>query len=358
MAGRVFDAQVVLSPKNSPRGKLMTQYVCVRIPRMDNVDLGLFDYDRYNTLYFFILNADEHIYMRYGGRDQVSQDSYLNLESLEVALRKGLELHQDYQEGKIKRTERPKPLFAREIPLLVERTFARNACVECHLIGDFQLIHREQDGTLDKITHMFRSPDVKTIGIQLDVPKGLVVKEAQGAVQAAGMKSGDRIAALNGTSVWTFADFQYYYDKVPRTDKQVRLTVEREGRPVDLAVALPLRWWFTDIRNRQLSIDPRMYFESRPLTDAEKRKYDLPLDGFASEVKYVDAFAEMLKSHELRVGDIIFAVDGVQRDEYANTAEFYIRLRKTAGDPVMVDIIRDGKRMQMPVKTFRMNFRK
>ena len=70
------------------------------------------------------------------------------------------------------------------------------------------------------------------------------------------------------------------------------------------------------------------------------------------------AFAEMLKSHELRVGDIITAVDGVQHDEYANTAEFYIRLRKTAGDPVMVDIIRDGKRIQMPVKTFRMNFRK
>jgi S1-C subfamily serine protease len=172
------------------------------------------------------------------------------------------------------------------------------------------------------------------------------------------MKAGDLITALNKTPVWTFADFQYHYDKVPRTAKQVHITVERDGKPVDLTVALPLRWWFTDIRNRQLSIDPRMYFESKPLTDAEKKKYELPLDGFASEVTYVDAFAEMLKSHELRVGDIITAVDGVQRDEYANTAEFYIRLRKTAGDPVMVDLIRDGRRMQMPVKTFRMNFRK
>jgi hypothetical protein len=282
----------------------------------------------------------------------------LNLESLEVALKKGLELHQDYQAGKIARTPRPKPLFAREIPLLVERTFARNACVECHLINDFQLIHREEDGTLDKIAHMFRSPDLKTTGIHLDVPRGLVVKEVKGAVEAAGMKAGDLITALNKTPVWTFADFQYHYDKVPRTAKQVHITVERDGKPVDLTVALPLRWWFTDIRNRQLSIDPRMYFESKPLTDAEKKKYELPLDGFASEVTYVDAFAEMLKSHELRVGDIITAVDGVQRDEYANTAEFYIRLRKTAGDPVMVDLIRDGRRMQMPVKTFRMNFRK
>jgi serine protease Do len=336
----------------------MSQYVCVRIPRMDNVNIGLFDYDRYNTLYFFLMNADEQIYMRYGGRDSVSQDSYLNLESLELALSKGLQLHQDYKAGKIARVEPPKPQFPREIPLLVERTFARNACVECHLIGDFQLQQREQEGTLDKVTDLFRSPDVKTIGIQLDVPKGLVVKEALGAVQAAGMKPGDRISALNGTRVWTFADLQYHYDKLPRTAKQVLFTVERDGKPIEIKPDLPARWWWTDIRNRQATVDPRTYFESRPLTDDEKRKYELPIDGFASEVKYVDAFADMLKSHGLRVGDIITGVDGVQRDEYANTAEFYIRLRKTAGDAVTLDVIRAGKRIQMPLRTFRMSFRK
>ena len=176
----------MLSPKNSPRGKLMTQYVCVRIPRMDNVDIGLFDYDRYNTLYFFILNADEHIYMRYGGRDSTSQDSYLSLDSLELALKKGLDLHEDYQAGKIERTSTPKPVFPRENPLLVERTFARNVCVECHLIGDFQMQQREQEGKLDKLSEMFRSPNLKTIGIHLDIPKGLVVKDAQGAGQHSG----------------------------------------------------------------------------------------------------------------------------------------------------------------------------
>jgi serine protease Do len=336
----------------------MSEYVCVRIPRMDNVDIGLFDYDRYNTLYFFILNADEHIYMRYGGRDAASQDSYLSLDSMEIALRKGLELHQQYLAGKAKRTQRPKPMFPREIPLLVERTFARGVCVECHLIGDFQLQHRELDGSLDKVTDMFRSPDLKTIGIQLDVPKGLVVKEAAGAALAAGMKPGDRLAAISGTAVWTFADFQYYYDKVPRIAKQIQIGVEREGKPVELTVALPPKWWLTDIRNRQLTIDPRVYFESRTLTTEEKRKYELPADGFASEVKYVAQFAQMVKSHDLKVGDIIFGVDGVQRDEYADTADFYIRLRKTAGDSVTLDVIRDGQRIKTPLRTYRMSFRK
>ena len=358
MAGRIFDAQVVLSPVNSSRGKLLSQYVCIRVPRMDDVDIALFERDWTNTLYYFLLNADEQIYMRYGGRDAAAPDTYLNLDSLELALAKGLELHGQYQRGELKKTERPKPAFPRENPLLVERTFARNACVECHLIGDFQNQKRELDGTLDKLTHLYRSPDIKTIGIELDVRKGLVVKEAKGAVQEAGMKAGDRIAAVNGTTVWTFGDLQYRYDKVDRHAERVQFTVDRAGEPVDLSVALPLRWWWTDIGWRQATIDPRVYFESRPLTEAEKREHGLKPNGFASQVTYIDSGASMLKTHDLKIGDIVSAVDGVEQDEVANTAELYIKLRKTAGVTVMLDVIRDGKPVKMQLRSYRMAFRK
>lgn len=54
----------------------------------------------------------------------------------------------------------------------------------------------------------------------------------------------------------------------------------------------------------------------------------------------------------------MFAVDGVQRDEVANTAELFIKLRKTAGETVTLEVIRDGKRMQMKLKTYKMSFRK
>src|SRR6516165_3820876 len=191
MEGRVFDAQVVLSPKDSPLGKVLSEYVCARVVRMDDVDIGLFDRDWNNAIYFFVLNADEQIYMRYGGRDSASPDTYNSLESLEIALKQGLALHEQYLKGEWKAPDQPKPLYPRQIPLLVERTFARHACVECHLIGDFQNIQREREGTLDKLTHLYRSPDIKTVGIELDVPKGLVLKQAGGAVAAAGMKAGD-----------------------------------------------------------------------------------------------------------------------------------------------------------------------
>jgi hypothetical protein len=354
----MFDAQVVLSPRSSPRGQLLSQYVTARIIRLDDVDLALFDYDRYNTLYFFVMNADEQIYLRYGGRDSQSPDTYLNLSSLELALKKGLELHEQYKSGKLARTERPKPMFAREFPLLVERTFARGQCVECHLVADFQNQHREKDGTLDKLTHMFRSPDLKTLGVFLDVPKGLVVKEAKDAAAQAGMRAGDEITHWNGARVYTFGDLQYHYDKLPRTAKTVSAVVDREGKSIALTIQLPVRWWFTEIRYRQLTVDPRVYFDSRPLTEAEKIARGLKPDGFASEVTHVDTLAEMMKSHQLKVGDVVYAVDGTETDEWAHTADLFIRLRKTAGDRVTLKVLRGTKKLEMPLKTFRMSFRK
>ena len=336
----------------------MSEYVCLRLVKNDDMDLALFERDWNNTLYFFMLNADEQIYMRYGGRDQEGDETYLNLDSLELALKQGLELHAKYLKGELPKTPRPKPSHARDFPLLVERTVGRGACVECHLIGDYQNLHREKDGTLDKMVHLYRSPDIKTIGIYLDVPKGLVVKEAKGAVQEAGMKAGDRIAALNGTPVWTFGDLQYYYDKVDRRATKVQIAVDRDGKPVDLNVGLPQRWWVSDIGWRQSSIDPRVYFESTPLTEAEKRENGLKPDGFASRVKSVDGFAQMLGANQLKVNDIVFAVDGVEQDEIANTAELYIKLRIRAGQEITLGVIRDGEKIQTPAKTYRMNFRK
>ena len=118
--------------------------MCVRIPRMDNVDIGLFDYDRNNTLYFFILNADEQIYLRYGGRDSVSPDTYLNLNSLELALKKGLELHEQYQTGELKRRSVRSRCSRAKFRCWWSGPSRGGACVECHLIGDFQNLQREQ----------------------------------------------------------------------------------------------------------------------------------------------------------------------------------------------------------------------
>jgi len=348
----------VLSPKNSPLGEQLNKYVCVRIVRLDHVDIGLFEHDRNNAIYFYALNADEQIYFRYGGRDSAAADTYLDLQSMELALKQGLDLHAKYQKGELAKVARPKPMTGRDIPLLVKRTYANGNCVECHLIGDFQNLEREQAGTLDKVTHLFRSPDIKTIGIHLDVPQGLRVKEAQGAVAEAGLKPGDRITAVNGTSVTTFGDLQHFYDKTDRKAAQITLTAEREGKPVELTVKLPPRWWLTDLRFRQSSVDPRLYFEDRAMTADERTKLGLKPNGFASQVKHVPEFARLMKVHGLQVGDVIYAVNGVETDDLAHTAELYLKLRTSVGQESALDVLRNGQKLKMTIKSMRMSFRK
>ncbi len=325
---------------------------------MDRINIGLFDYDRYNTLYYFALNADEQIYLRYGGRDQSGHTSHLTLESIRLALAKGLELHEQYEAGKLPKTPKPKPLYARDIPALYERTSGAGRCVECHLIGDLQNVQREHDGTLDKVSQMYRSPDLKTIGIQLDVPKGLAVKQASGAARDAGMKNGDRIASFNGITVWTFGDLQYYYDQIARDSKTIRLGVDRSGEDYSLEIELPPFWWWTDLAYRNWTVEPRVYFRSEPLSESDKAESELDPNGFASRVTHVETIAELMGIHSLKVGDVIFAVDDDQRDEIANRAELFVKLRRKAGDSMSLGVIRGGERMTLNLKTARMSFRK
>ena len=348
----------MLSPKDSPLGKQLDQYVCVRITRLDNIDVGLFEHDRNNAIYFYALNADEQIYLRYGGRDSASAETYLQADSLLAALKQGLDLHRRYLAGDLPKIPRPKPIMPREIPLLVKRTFDNHQCVECHLVQDFQNMHREMNGTLDPLTDLYKSPDIKTLGIFLDVPQGLVVREAKGAAIAGGLQAGDRIAALNATNVYTFGDLQYRYDQVNRQAAQLNLTVDRAGKPVNLTIDLPIRWWWTDLRFRQSSVDPRLYFEDKPLAAEDKKRLGLNPNGFASEVKYVSDFAKVMQAHELKLGDVIFAVDGIDTDQLANTAELYLKLRKPVESAVTLDVLRAGQRIKMPLKSSRMSFRK
>ncbi len=348
----------MLTEENTRRGRLLQQYVTARVTRMDAINIGLFDYDRYNTLYFFALNADEQIYLRYGGRDVQSATTYLNLESLELALESGLELHRRYQRGELPKKSAPPPLYAHQIPALHERTIGRGRCVECHLIGDLQNVQRERDGTLDKLEHLFRAPEIGKIGIELDIPKGLRVARATGSVAAAGMLAGDEIRAVNGIDVWTFGDFQWEYGKVAVSESRLELTVLRDDEARTLHVELPPFWWHTDLTYRNLSVDPRIYFRSRPLDPAEKARFGLPSDGFASRVESIDPLAELLGSHELREGDVIYGVDGQTADDVANTADLFIQLRKQAGSTVTLQVLRGGERLALPLKTERMSFRK
>lgn len=358
MACRVFDAQVVHTQKDSPRGKLLEQFVCARIVTNSGMNIALFDRDWHNTLYYFVMNADEQIYLRYGGRDETAPDAYLNYESLELALRLGLDQHEKFKAGELPAKPLPEPVYPDDLSVLKEEVINAGRCVECHLIADYRLIEKELDGTLDKLDDMFVYPDIKRIGIALDVPKGLVVKDATGAVADAGMQAGDLISAIEDVPVLTFGDLQYQYNKVPKVAKQISLTVRRGGAARDLIVTLPQEWWWTDLYHRFWTVEPKTFFTSQSLSADRKRELGLPEDGFASEIVNVDPAAQVYNVHRLKVGDIVTGVDGVQRDEFTQRLDVYITLTVESGSTFTVDFLRDGVPGQMPVRTYREHFRK
>lgn len=267
-------------------------------------------------------------------------------------------MHRRYQEGLLPKRPVPAPKYPREIPALVKRTVQEGRCVECHLIADLESVQRELDGTVDKLTHLYRAPEIKKIGIALDIPRGLRVKRVSGSVGAARMRAGDVVRALNGTPVWTFGDLQWEYGRVEHSTTSIQLGVERDGELVELDVLLLEFWWHTDLTYRNLSVDPRIYFRSDPLTPGERAMLGFEPDGFASRVLSVDALAELLRSHQLQVGDIVYGVDGTTRDEVADTADLYIKLRKRAGSEVLLQVLRGVERLELSLKTERMSFRK
>lgn len=321
---------------------------------MDRIDLGLFDFDRHNALYYFVLNADEQIYLRYGGRDAESPTTYLNLRSLELALKEGLTMHAS---GETPESPRPLSLYATDIPLLRSRTAARGECVECHLIADYQNIHREQDNDFDRPRDMYRSPDIKTIGIYLDVPSGLKVAEATGSVAQAGMQANDIITHIDHKRVRTFGDLQFYYDQVPRESTQLSIEVLRDQVPHSLVVKLPKLWWVTKLDFRHWTVEPLVHFTTKPLTAERKAELGFPVNGFAGEVTERNRFF-ITATPPLKRGDIIYAVENSFEDEIADTPELHIKLRHRAGSRVKLQVLRDQERFVSELTTERQNFRK
>jgi len=48
----------------------------------------------------------------------------------------------------------------------------------------------------------------------------------------------------------------------------------------------------------------------------------------------------------------------VERDEIANTAELFLKLRKKAGESATLGVIRNGQRIQMALHSYQLSFRK
>ena len=185
-----------------------------------------------------------------------------------------------------------------------------------------------------------------------------MVKAATKAVADAGMQAGDLITAINGEPVLTFGDLQYFYNQTSRKAQTITLGVRRGEAEQTLTVKLPKEWWYTDLYFRYWTVEPQPYFTTTPLTPERRKSLGLPEDGLAAEVTKIDPAAQVYNLHKLKLGDIITAVNGVERDDFTDNLDIYIRLHVNSGDKFTARYLRDGAANDMSISTYREHFRK
>ncbi len=315
----------------------------VRLAQIEDADLRLFDFDLDLTFMVFFMNADEQIYGRFGGRDAESPDSRQSLVGLHYAMKAALETHR--KQGVAAQSERNEPLSIRD--LMRRRSFS--GCVHCHQAKEMLDNRLKQDGqwTAESI---WRYPLPDNLGLILEVDRGDVIKRVVPDSPAAelGLKSGDVILRIAGVDVRSFADAQYALDRAP-TKGTTDVVWHRDGQPLTGPLTLPDGWRRTDISWRPSMQDlvPSARLYGRDLTAEERSKHGLSATQLAFWQKY--PVHSQAQAAGIREEDIILGFDGKAPDIDAYEFLRHVRANYVVGDRVIVDVLREDKRLRLPM---------
>jgi len=348
-----MDAQV--ARRGDPKLKeLMERFVCVRIVRMRDADLSLFQFDWDLSWAVFFLNADGTIYGRYGSRDGNSREKFdrSSIPGLVAALEGALQLHEGYPANKAslagKRGPKPANPAVDDYPVIRAR-FSEDpdepakGCVHCHFTWD--AVRDEVRGKNAKLPNeLFRPypmPDV--VGLEMDLDRRAMVKSVTkgSAAETAGFRAGDEITTAAGQPVLSIADVQWvlHQTKVPC---DVAFQVVREGKPEKLSLHLDKDWRTNDVSWRESSSWMRPFFRSDDLDDASRTKLGLAQDALALKVRQMNPQGEPARNG-LKVGDIIVKIDDEAKRMDETAFLSYLQQSLVRGTKVRVWVL-DGKK--------------
>ncbi|MGD0379751.1 MAG: aspartyl/asparaginyl beta-hydroxylase domain-containing protein [Acidimicrobiales bacterium] len=147
-------------------------------------------------------------------------------------------------------------------------------------------------------------------------------------------------AVLNGEAVRTHLIFD-----VPRRPQLVDL-IERSR--FDPGSDDPARWHTAGLPDKVPSIT---YAISSPISFAEKEALGLDPNSFASRIDEVRSIARLTRA-DLRVGDIVCAVNGVSECVVARTATDYIQVRHRPWEVVSLRVVRGGAEMTTRLRLY------
>jgi hypothetical protein len=310
--------------------------------KIAGMDLRLFEFDHDLTWYVFLLNADETVYGRYGGRDATDAEARLSLKGLRYAMERALEVH--------KSPPAPRPLVGAPVRPEDHAAASRHkGCIHCHNINEFRRADRVVAGTWDR-SEVWVYPLPENVGITLDIDVGDRVKAVRpgSAAAKAGLKPGDVLKALNGYPVASFADATFALHKAPARGS-IPVTWASGGRDRSASLEVADGWRKTNLtwRPSMLDILPSLPFTGDDLTAAEKKQLGLA-EGRAA-FRQGDPVHSTLRAAGVQKGDVVVGFDGAEVSGSLGDLLGYGRRNYLVGDRVMVNVIRDGRRVEVPL---------
>jgi S1-C subfamily serine protease len=201
---------------------------------------------------------------------------------------------------------------------------------------------------------VWRYPLPENLGVTLEIDRGNVIKEVKEKTSAAdaGLQPGDVVQRLNLVPIHSFGDAQYALDIAPRTGA-IEVVWQRGDKVLKEQLRLPEGWRKTDITWRpsmqRLLASARLY--GTDLTAEEKQALGLSAKQLAFRQK--DAVATQARTAGVQPGDIILGLDDKHLDMDVDDFLRYVERNYLIGDKATVNLLRDGKRLNLTMTFLR-----
>ncbi len=315
----------------------------VRLLRIENADLTIFEFDFDLTWAAFLMNANERIYGRFGGRDATDSEARLSLAGLRYAMQQALTTHQINPNAKPAKREAAD--FIRKYPA------AKNygGCIHCHQVKEIRRAELKRTNKWDR-NERWVYPLPENVGITLDKDRGDLVRKvlAKSPAEEAGIKPGDILEQLHGMPVHSFADAQYALHYAPKSGS-IKATWRRGNNIKSGKFVLRDGWRKTNLTWRPSLLD---LFPSLPLFGEDltaKAKTKLGLSARRLAFRQEDVVPAYAREAGIRPGDVIIGIDNKQLN--MDVIEFlgYVRRNYLIGDKVTLNVIRDKKKADVPL---------
>ncbi|MBI1832778.1 MAG: PDZ domain-containing protein [Planctomycetes bacterium] len=320
-------------------------FVRVRLTRIEEYDLNLFEFDYDLTMMIFFLDpTGKKVYARYGQRNAVNADALQSLDGLAHTMKSVLAMHAS-AEPKFAPRSSEQPRFVHDIQGAKGR-----GCFHCHNVRESLNRELKINGqwTSDKAWH-FPLPD--NIGLTMEVNRGNVVAKVKPktAAEKAGLQQGDQLTFAGNVPIHSIADLQYALEHLP-AKTELKLRWLREGQTENAELALSDGWRRGDIRWRHSmhGLVPNLYLGGANLTADERAKLGLSATQVAFRLN--TPVGTRAKAAGFEPGDIILGVEGQWLDNMDDNRFFYwLQSQYLAGDTVRFTIVRQGKRTTQSV---------